>query len=144
LVVGQSSPLLEESLEELLIVILQVCFETLFQVFGSGLLDLFTWGWEKPAEPTHRGCIQVPLVLAAGMLLGWLSLWLLPHSLLPYSWLRCANLFIGPALSAWIGWRIASWRVACGQRTDPATHAWISGVACIGMVVVRFVGATHV
>lgn len=130
-------------MEELLILLLQAFGEVLFQILGSGLLDLLTWTWEKEDSPRSRGCTLVLVMLVLGGLLGWLSIWLVPHTLLPWAWLRIANLVIGPAISASVSWRIASWRRGRGYDTDPRIHALIAGAACASMVLVRFVGSVR-
>lgn len=126
-------------MEELLILLLQVFGEVLFQILGSGLLDLLTWAWEGDDSPRSRGCALVMVMVALGGLMGWLTVWLLPHTLLPWSWLRIANLVTGPLISAWFSWRVARWRQERGADTDPRLHATIAGSVCLGMVIVRFV-----
>jgi hypothetical protein len=125
-------------MEEVLILLLQVFGEVLFQILGSGLLDLLTWSWEREDSPRSRGCTIALVLFIVGGLLGWLSIWLVPHSLLPWGWLRMINLVIGPICSAWFSWRLARWRQGRGHDTDPKLHALIAGSACFGMVVVRF------
>lgn len=136
-------PVTVPTMEELIILVLQAFGEVLFQIVGSGLLDLLTWTWGKDDSPRSRGCTLVLVMGLLGALLGWLSVWLVPHALLPWAWLRFANLVIGPAISAWVSWRIAKWRQGRGYDTDPRTHALIAGVACAGMVLVRFVGGVR-
>jgi len=38
-------------------------------------------------------------------------------------------------------WRIAWWRHYRGHETSPGTHALMAGMACLGMVLVRFIWA---
>lgn len=130
-------------MEELLILILQIFGEVVLQILGSGMLDVMTWSWENEDSLRSQGCALVLIMCILGGLLGWLSVWMVPHTLLPWAWLRIANLLIGPASSAWVSWRIAKWRMKRGAHTDPSTHAQIAGLACAGMVVVRFVMATR-
>ncbi len=130
-------------MEELLILLLQVFGEVLFQILGSGLLDLLTWAWDAEDSPPSRGCTLVLIMLVLGGLLGWLTVWLVQHTLLPWGWLRMMNLVVGPLLSAWVSWRIARWRQNQGHDTDPKLHALMAGVACAGIVLVRFVGGVR-
>jgi hypothetical protein len=130
-------------MEELLILLLQVFGEVLFQILGSGLLDLLTWSWEREDSPRSRGCAIALVLFIVGGLLGWLSLLLVPHSLLPWGWLRMANLVIGPVASGWMSYRIAQWRQRRGYETSPGTHALMAGMACLGMVLVRLVGVVR-
>jgi len=133
-------------MEELLILFLQMIAQFLGQILGSGMLDSVTWAWEKSYKddsPRSRGCALILIMLVLGGLLGGLSVWLVPHTLLPWAWLRIANLIIGPAISAWVSWRIAKWRQSCGHDTDAQTHALIAGAACTGMVLVRFVAGAR-
>lgn len=126
-------------MEELLILLLQVFAEVFFQIIGSGLLDLLTWTWETDDSQRSRDCALVLVMLVLGGSLGWLTVRLVPHTMLPWGWLRMINLVAGPICSAWISWRIASWRQGRGYDTDPKLHALIAGSACLGMVMVRFV-----
>jgi hypothetical protein len=126
------------SMEELLILILQGFAEVLLQMLGSGLLDVLTWGIEGDDNRPSRGCTLGILLFAAGCGLGWLSLWLAPHNLLPWGWLRIANLVIGPMLSAWLSWWIARWRQRRDPEVVPRHHVISAALACLGLVLVRF------
>ena len=126
-------------MEELLILLLQVFAEVFFQIIGSGLLDLLTWTWDTDDSQRSRGCALVLVMLVLGGSLGWLTVRLVPHTMLPWGGLRMINLVAGPICSAWISWRIASWRQGRGYDTNPKLHALIAGSACFGLVMVRFV-----
>ena len=125
-------------MEDILLILLQGIAEIFIQVFGSGILDLFTWRSESRDAHPSRGWILGSLLFIAGCLLGWLSLLLMPHNLVPWGWLRMANLIIGPALSGWVSWRIAYWRQQRNPEVVPRHHAISAAMACLGMVLVRF------
>ncbi len=126
-------------MEDILIVLLQGFAELFIEIFGSGILDLFTWRGESNDVRISRVWMVALLLFAAGCLLGWLSLLLMPHNLVPWGWLRMANLVIGPAVSGWISWRIARWRRHRDPDAVPHHHAINAVVACLGMVLVRFI-----
>ena len=124
--------------EEFMILLFQVFGEVLLQILGSGMVDGLTWVWEADDTPRSRGCALLLVMIALGGLLGWLTVYLVPHTMLPWGWLRMMNLITGPLSSSWVSWKVAHVRKAHGQDTDPRLHALIAGSACFGIVVVRF------
>ena len=131
-------------MEDLLVIILQACGEIFFQFFCAGALDWLILFWDDDSRRTNvPGAFAISLIVimgAVGALIGWLSLFFVPHTLLPWPWLRIANLIIAPWISAYVSWRIATWRRTRDAIASPGTHALIAGAACAGLVAVRFVG----
>jgi hypothetical protein len=128
-------------MEELLMLLLQGLVEFVLQIIGSNLLDgVFWWGDLAELSPP-RGCIPFLLAFAGGGLLGWLSLLVAPHTLMHTPALRIGNVLISPLLSGWIAWRLACWRRRRQQRVVPWFHACTAGLACLGLVLVRFTWA---
>ena len=70
--------------------------------------------------------------------MGGLSLWLMPHCLLPWAWLRIANVVLGPLSFGWISWIFATWRAERHRDVVPWHHAVGAVAACLGWVLVRF------
>lgn len=125
-------------MEEALILILQFIAEVLFQAFGSQLLD-FSLFWRK--EPSSQASVLIGIFLSLfviGGFLGWLSLFPLHHTLLPWGWLRMANLIVGPVSSGYVSWLIARWHQKKNPDVHPWFHAAVAAVICFGFVLFRF------
>lgn len=82
-------------MEEVLAVIFQVAFEIGFQVLVSGGVDLAA----AASRRTPNGCGWAVGHAVVGGLCGWLSTLLFPHLVLPFAWLRIANLVVGPLVA---------------------------------------------
>ena len=125
-------------MEEILILIIQPLLELLAQVLASGLMDLLTWRLDSKRDEESSGFIIGLILFLLGCGLGWLSLLVVPHTLLPWAWLRVANLVAGPFISAWVAWKIGKHRLLCDHWTSPSRHAWYAASSCFGIVLVRF------
>ena len=130
-------------MEELLILIFQPLLEIFAQILASGLIDLLGWGRDVESRHDSSGCAVGLLLFILGCGLGWLSLLLIPHTLLPWAWLRIANLIVGPLVSGWISWRISVLRKRTNKWVSPSRHAWFAALACFGIVLVRFSFGQH-
>lgn len=127
-------------MEFLIELLLELFGEVLLQVLGELLAE---WGVYL-TRPTERRKPSHPLVsllgyALLGLLIGALSLLLLPHSLLPGKGLRLANLVLSPLLSgavlAWIG----QWRARRGSPV-PVRNRFMQGlVFAFAMAAVRYV-----
>lgn len=125
-------------MEEALILILQCIAEVLLQAFGSGFLDSLLF-WRK--EPSSRSGVLIGIFLSLfviGGFLGWLSLFLVHHTLLPWGWLRMANLIVGPVSSGYVSWLIARWHQKKNPEVHPWFHAGVAAALCFGFVIFRF------
>lgn len=127
-----------KTMEEILVLILQCVAELLLQALGSGALDFMTWSWDGGDSGVSRGCLLGILLFVAGGILGGLSLLVLTHHLLPYGWMRMANLVMGPACSGWASWFLVRWRKSRYSDADPGSHGLGAALACLGFVLVRF------
>ena len=107
--------------EDLIIVIVQFTFEVLGSAFiGSP----FGFSARKPSEPeSTSGGYQIVFALA-GALLGYVSAYLLPFKLLPYSWLRLLNLVIAPIAGGYVANAIATHRAKADPLIEPKVHFW--------------------
>lgn len=125
-------------MEELLIVVLQGLLELAMQLLCSVPLSAWSWRGEPDCPESRRGCLVLALLVLAGAGLGWLSLLVVPVCVLPWPWLRLANLVVAPVLSGLCSWWIANWRARAGAGGHPGAHALRSGLACTAFVLVRF------
>ena len=125
-------------MEEILILLLQGLAELLLQILGSGMLDFCGW-WADGLDGTlSRAWMTTFGLFVAGCAMGGLSLWLMPHSLLPWAWLRIVNVVLGPVSSGWISWMFATWRAQRHRNVVPWHHAVGAAAACLGVVLIRF------
>src|SRR5439155_20238091 len=86
----------ELSMEELLVLILQLLFEFVLQLLFYGGLDLAAWsvsGKEDKSGGVGFVVMFVFFLLGAG--LGVLANFVHPGAFLPYAWMRIANLLAG-------------------------------------------------
>jgi hypothetical protein len=125
-------------MEEVLILILQCISEVLCQVFGSSLWD-WLFFWRK--EPSSRTSVVIGIFIGIfffGCFLGWVSLFFIDHTLLPWGWLRMANLIVGPCVSGYVSWLMASWHQKKNPDVHPWFHAGVAAVLCFGFILFRF------
>jgi hypothetical protein len=108
-------------MEDLIIVIVQFTFE----VIGSAFIGSpFGFNARKPTQPeSTSGSDQVVFALA-GALLGYVSAYLLPLKLLPYSWLRLLNLVVAPIAGGYVAKAIAIYRGKADPLIEPQVHFW--------------------
>lgn len=85
-------------MEEVLVIVFQVFFELIFNVLGSGLLDMASRSTSSSSR-TEEGCGVFFLHAAVGGGLGFVSTLLVPHLILPFAWMRIANLIVGPFIA---------------------------------------------
>ena len=91
-------------MEEVLVVILQLFFELLINVLGSGLLDVAS---RSTSAKSQEGCGIFLLHAAIGGGLGFASTLIAPHLFLPYPWMRLLNLAVGPVIAGGVSYLIA-------------------------------------
>ncbi len=126
-------------MEEIILVLFQVLFEFLGEVFSSSLLDLFDFDARSQAssKPTSPWLICFVCFLV-GALLAWLSLLIFPHTWLHAPGLRIANLILAPLGSAALGYYLAQRRSLTHAEVRPKENAWQSFWFTLGLVAVRF------
>lgn len=79
-------------MEEIIAVVIQLVLEVGLQVLVSG-------GIEAASAVSKKGSAGCGWLIGHGLiggLCGWLSTLLFPHLMLPYVWLRVANLIVAP------------------------------------------------
>jgi hypothetical protein len=95
--------------EEIAAALVQVFIEFFLQFvvyFGIDVVSLQT------ERSRSYGCTILGLIALAGMALGGVVNWMHPQPVLPYPWLRLANLVVGPILAGGLSAAIARWRMA--------------------------------
>ncbi len=125
-------------MEEVLVVVLQVFFEVVIQLLGWWPLDVSTG-----SDRVDRGCGWLLLHAFVGGLLGFLSALIAPQLLLPFAWLRVANLVVAPLAAGGLAYLFARWAKARGNAFDPRTHFWHGFLFALMFGAARFAFATH-
>jgi hypothetical protein len=116
--------------EEIAAALVQVFIEFFLQFvvyFGIDVVSLQT------ERSRSYGCTILGLIALAGMALGGVVNWMHPQPVLPYPWLRLANLVVGPILAGGLSAAIARWR-----SRDPWFHFWMAFCFVLGYNLVRF------
>ena len=108
-------------MEDLIIVIVQFTFEVLGSAFIGSPFG-FNARKLRESESSSRG-EQIVFALA-GALLGYVSAYLLPFKLLPYSWLRLLNLVVAPVAGGYVAKAIATHRAKADPLIEPKVHFW--------------------
>jgi hypothetical protein len=103
--------------EEVLVILFQVFFELVIQLLGSPGI----W-WATGYEKIDKGCTYIILHACAGGFLGWISTLLAPNLVIPFLWLRYANLLLAPLASGAISYGFAFWAKSRGNNWDPHSH----------------------
>ncbi len=127
-------------MEDLLIIILQVLGQIIFELFAY-----LPWDWIWYAVPfdweeddSWRKWLAAIFSLIIGILLGWASLHFFPDVMVKWGWLRIAFLVISPLGSGMIAREVAQWRKERNSSVDPMFHFWIGLCFSVGLVWVRF------
>lgn len=123
-------------MEEILILIIQF----LVEVIAPVLVELpFDWIARKSTSDSVFHYFFYIATFAIGGLIGGLSVWLFPHSMIHWQWLRCANLILAPLLSYTLSTRLAKARgspYATGQ-------ARLAFMFTFGLVAIRLAYVQH-
>jgi hypothetical protein len=122
-------------MEEIIVLLLQGIIECGIELLAWLPFDLAVGGAPDRGGSWGVGVVLF-LVIGAGM--GALMNALTPHLLLPYPWLREANLVLAPFASGWLSWMLAKWRLKKNDRARPARSFWYAFCFTLGFVVVRF------
>ena len=125
-------------MEEAVAILFQVFFELIIQFFGSPGI----W-WATGNEKVDKGCAYIFLHACAGGFLGWVSTLIAPQLVIPFVWMRYANLLIAPLASGAISYGFAVWAKSRGNNWDPQSH-FLHGVLFAFMFgAARFAFGVH-
>lgn len=128
-------------MEEVLIVILQFLGELILEVLASSPLEFFSNSQASVnSDSRENSCIKW---FCGGALLGGLSLLVLHNSMISLTILRLANLVLAPILSGLVSKGIASYRAQRDPAFMPRTNFWQAFWFTFGLVLIRFMYATH-
>ena len=122
-------------MEEILVAVVQVVLEFVFEVLVYGGLDAAAQRVERRSKV---GCLLLVAFGLVGAGLGAVASWVHPAPVLPWPWLRVANLVGGPFLAGGLSWLVARWRQGRGGRLDPALHFGMAFVFVLGFNLARF------
>ena len=120
-------------MEEVLVVVLQGLVEFLVEMLIYFGIDL---PWRR--DDGRAGCGWVVLLLLLGAGCGWAADLLWPRLLLPYFWLRLANLAVAPLAAGALSWAVADRRRRRGAALIPVSHFWSAFAFTLAFNVVRF------
>ena len=120
-------------MEEIVPIAIQVVIELAIQIFGSPSLS-----WASGNNKVDRGCSYMFLHLFAGAAIGWVSIMVAPHYVLPYAWLRAANLIVTPLVSGTVSYWIAKSANKKGSKWDPQSHFAHGALFALMFGLVRF------
>lgn len=118
-----------------------------FQLLIEGVLEVFTYyPFDFPTASSGRKDDMfawfIVLFIFLGGLLGFLfTLIIAPNVMLPYAWMRIANLIVGPVLSGYISYQFADKRWRKDKRIVPVRHAIYAFMFTLTFIVVRFICA---
>lgn len=128
--------IVRESMEEIVVIILQVFFE----VFFNAIISLpFEWLFStrySDNEQNVKGCLFPVLFIAVGAGCGWVSLLILPKLLIGIPALRLVNLIFAPLMAGGMAVYLASWRQKEGKLKHAPLHflnAFLFTLAFVGV-----------
>jgi hypothetical protein len=129
-------------MEELLLALLHFLFELLFDILVSVPWDAaFSRNERARREHGLSPPSNAPILFAAaltGLVLGFMSLAVWPHTLLKLGWMRMLNLVLAPALSAALAFHAAKRRTTRGDVSNETLHAWFAALLSLMFVLIRF------
>jgi hypothetical protein len=125
-------------MEDLIVAILQGCFEFLLEIFGYAPLDwIFPSDWPKSLFGKCFAWFIIGCGLAA------ISMLFLKRTWISHPALRMANLALAPIISAFISQAIARHRQKQDESIIPRNHFWQAFWFTLGIVTVRFAYAVR-
>jgi len=108
-------------LEELVAIAVQFTIE----VIGSAFISLpFGFNVRRPVEQESASGILILLFATIGGMLGWMSAYFIPFALLPYPWLRVANVIASPLAGGLTARAVAGYRAHENVFVEPKVHFW--------------------
>jgi hypothetical protein len=125
-------------MEDLIIAILQGCFEFLIEIFGYSPID-----WIFPAERPKSLIGKCFAWFIIGCGLACVSMLFLNRTWISHPVLRIANLVLAPITSAFISQAIARYRSRHNEFIIPRNHFWQAFWFTLGIVTVRFAYAVR-
>ena len=121
-------------MEDLIAIAVQFTVE----VIGSAFISWpFGFNVRRPTEPESSSVWLCVLLATAGGMLGWISAYLLPFRLLPYSWLRVLNLVVAPVVGGFTARAIAAYRSKDNVLIEPRVHFWNAFWFTLAFVLLR-------
>lgn len=128
-------------MEELLVIIIQF----LIEVVGQALIQVpFDCGYRRHEKPESNVGVTAFLFLLVGGLVGWMSVELVPGTLIHIPALRVANLVATPFVGGLIGYHIAKWQYET-RNPDivPKYHFWYAFFFTLALAAVRLAYGKH-
>jgi hypothetical protein len=107
--------------EDLIAIVVQFIFEVIGSIFIG---TPFGFNTRKPTQLESGSLFLRSVLTSVGAILGYLSAYLLPFKLLPYSWLRLVNLIIAPLVGGYVAKTIAAHRAKDDAFIEPKVHFW--------------------
>lgn len=130
-------------MEELLIVLIQF----LIEVIGQAVIQIpFDCSCRiKERERAEDSPIAISMVfLVIGGIVGWISIVLIPGTLIEIPALRILNLAITPLLGGYISYRIAQWQYKTqSPNIVPKYHFWYAFFFTLALASVRITYGKH-
>lgn len=127
-------------MEEVLIVVVQGLLELGLEFLIYCGLDFAALRGRSDEE---YGCSLAGFFFICGAVLGSLANLARPRLLLPYPWLRIANLIIGPLLAGGASWLMTQWRQQRGAKVLPGNHFFFAFWFTLAFDLVRFAYGKH-
>lgn len=123
-------------MEDILVLILQAVIEIALELLGAADWVPLDVGGKSGEED---GCIGLSfLSLIFGAACGGILTLLHSKVLLPFAWLRVANLIVGPLVSGGISYAIAAHRKKANAAINPWNRFWYGLCYTQAFVAVRF------
>lgn len=86
-------------MEEIIIIIIQFIFEGL----GQAILEIFgEWAIDSTSEKTSTRLLVGLAAICFGVVIGFITIKIFPHSLIHSPGLRCLNLLVAPFMAYWL------------------------------------------
>jgi hypothetical protein len=128
-------------MEELLIIAVQFLFELALNILANIPFDWPSKNRRTPEPERIAGWCFFWFALACAV--GWLSTFILPHTLLRSPGLRLANTLLSPFVSAYLSRYVATRRRVDNQNIIPRNHFWQGFWFTLGFVLIRFAYANR-
>lgn len=129
-------------MEELLIAILQFLFEFILNILSNTTLD---WPLKhRTTQEPEKIAGRCFLWLFGGFLFAFISLLVVPYTVISLPALRIANLVLAPICSAYLSKAIATYRAEKNSFIVPRNHFWQAFWFTVGLVIIRFMYASRV
>jgi hypothetical protein len=125
---------------EILMMLILFIAESVLELVLCIPLDYLTYKYEKKKGKGEDILFYLAFSVIFGAIFGVASVMFFPHALIPWGWMRIANLIIAPCLVGFAYGAIAILYTKKKEYVFPKTHFWSAFIFVLCIMLIRFIG----